>query len=276
MLIDSSMSREAWQSHLIRSPTTVEYLQACMAAHLDSSWVRAGLASKTPVEVLQTLKAMNVPRRYVPCALRVCKSGTAVDRDAARRWYIAGVSPLPATEFIRAQVGTEVALSWLRAGFLAEEAISQIQSGICLESARLNAAKIKFSKAFRRKGPRDFSIRREFELRVQNAVRVLDVPSGGYGGMFASSARRVAFLDGGYVAVEGYGFGSHSYTCIIGEQALLLICHRIGALLPRGTSPSPSAEDLESMLSDQRLNHWGDLVAQAQAPGFIVKSEMSG
>src|SRR5262249_52378395 len=34
VLIDGNMSRENWRAQLIRTPTTVEYLQACIAAHL--------------------------------------------------------------------------------------------------------------------------------------------------------------------------------------------------------------------------------------------------
>jgi hypothetical protein len=271
------MSRESWQWHLTRTPATIEYLQACIAARLNASWVKEGMAAKIPVEALQTLQATDVPPRYVPCAVRVCTSGTVVDCDAARSWYIAGVSPRAAASFIKSGVGPEVALAWLRGGFLPEEAIQQIQNGISVGSAKLETTKIKFSDAFRRKSPTYYLIRRKFEVRVQTAVDILDVPSGGDGGgMFSSSTRRVAFLDGGYVATEGYGFGSHSGTGIIGQQALLLICNRIGVSLPRGASPSPSADDLEAMLSDQRLNHWSDLVAQARRPGFVVRSEVSG
>jgi hypothetical protein len=198
------------------------------------------------------------------------------DCEAARRWYIAGVSPKTATEFIKAKIRAEVALAWLRAGFLPAEAISKVQGGVSLEAAKLKAAKIKFGDAFRRISSGHYSIRREFKGRVGTVVDALDVPSGGVGGMFASSTRRAAFLDGGYVKSEGYGFGSHSYTGIVGEQALLLVCHRIGASRPRATSPLPSVENLEALLLDQRLNHWSDLVAQARRPGFIDGPEVSG
>jgi hypothetical protein len=272
VLIDGSVSRETWRSQLISTPTTVEYLQACVSARLNSSWVKAGLDSKAPVELLQTLRAMDVPPRYVPCALRVCKSGTVVDCDAARRWYIAGVSPKAAKGFINARAEAEVALAWLRAGFLPTEAIRQIKSGVSLESAKAQTAKVPFSKAFRRDG-RVYGIRREFKDRVSKAVDVLDVPSYRRSGMFSFAETRVAFLDGGYVEHEGYGWGSsHSYTMIIGNDAALLVCHRIGVQPPRRqreASPSRSAEDLEAMLQDQRLNRWNDLVAQATRPGFI-------
>ena len=44
----------------------------------------------------------------------------------------------------------------------------------------------------------------------------------------------MSFLDGGYLDAYGYGFGSHSYANIIGENELQLVCHRIGVRPPRG------------------------------------------
>jgi hypothetical protein len=136
------------------------------------------------------------------------KSGAVVDCDATRRWYIAGVSPKAAKAFINAQVGAEVALAWLRAGFLPTEAIQQIQRGVSLESAKAETAKVSFSKAFRRDG-RIYSIRREFKDRVSEAVDVLDVPSSEYSSMFASAETRKAFLVMWHMRATG---GDHTVT----------------------------------------------------------------
>jgi hypothetical protein len=235
--------------------------------------VTAGLTSQVPVEVLQGLKSVGVPSRYVPCAVvSTGERGSTVDCNAVRTWYAAGIAPPVSIAFIKAGIDAETAIAWIRAGFLPVEAIRQIRSGLSLESARSQVAKIAFSKAFRRSGSGIYNMKNEFKTRVPEAVAVLDVPSRYKSGMFSAASTQASFLDGGYTEVMGYGFGSHSYSCIIGDKALLLVCHRIGVQARRaekGAPPIPSAEELEALLSDQRLNHWNALVAQANGPGFF-------
>jgi hypothetical protein len=208
-----------------------------------------------------------VPSRYVQCAVvRKNETGAAVDCSTVRSWYLAGLSPKTATKFIASRIGVETAIAWVRAGFLSAEAVQLIERGISLESEKSQFANIPYSKAFRRAGA-TYTPKGDFNARVSAAVSALDVPSIYSSSMFSSASNQVSCLDGGYMEVRGYGFGSHSYSCIVGDKALRFVCSRIGVQPPRGDSQD--IRDLEVILTNQRLNHWGDLVAQATISGLI-------
>ncbi len=107
--------------------------------------------------------------------------------------------------------------------------------------------------------------------RVREAVAALDVPSIYNSMMFSSSSTQTAFLDGGHIDVGGYGFGSHSYSVIVGEDAVRLVCHRIGVRPPREKSKvasSATGQLLEQMLADQRRDRMDELLSRAQKPYF--------
>lgn len=257
--LDDTRSLDTWRKALASIPNAAEYVRDCARAGLGVEWLDAGLRTGASVEALVALRSLGVPHRYPERGI----VGAAGDAVGVQSWYVVGISPGAAARFAAAGITPGSAITWLREGYLPEEAIAFAQKGLSHDAASPRADKPAFSTAFRRTGEGIYSMKGAFAERVDRAVQALDVPPT-WGLSNARWAWQVAFLDGGYVNAGG----SHPYSCVLGDAAVRLVCHRVGVRPPktrRGEAPGASMAALEEMLQDQRLNHWDDLSRQGRA-----------
>jgi hypothetical protein len=94
----------------------------------------------------------------------------------------------------------------------------------------------KFGQCFRRlnDAPRYSSIQVHYDFDFTFLENIYSLKSEfGYGGMFSSSHRECAFLDGKIITHQGYGWGSQSWTALEGYQALRVVCLLFGIEQPR-------------------------------------------
>jgi hypothetical protein len=257
--LDDTRSLDTWRNALASIPNAAEYVRDCARAGLGVEWLDAGLRTGASVEALAALRSLGVPHRYPERGIL----GAAGDSAGVQSWYLVGISPKAAATFAAAGISPNSAIAWLQAGCLPEEAIAFAQNGRSHEAARPRADQPAFSTAFRTAGGSSYSMKGAFAERVNCAVQTLDVPPT-WELSHAPWAWQVAFLDGGYV----HASGRHGYSRVVGDDAVRLVCHRVGVRPPqarRGEEPGASMAALEEMLQDQRLNHWDDLSRQGRA-----------
>ncbi len=257
--IEPGRSPDDWAQILSRRLVTVDSLEAYENCGLEVEWVHIGIELGLQFEVVKGFRDCGLPPRFVTERITACSQ----EPDTVYEWYRSGVTPEVAASFMENNVSCDEAVSWLHRGKLPEEVTEILRHGVSSIVTSAKGRQPIYSDAFRRDGDHFFAIKRDFQMRVFNAVSALDLPSVGQGGMFASSWSKKLFLDGGFIVVNGYGFGSHSYTRVHGEKALAFICDRIGVRRPniRGTQPPlPTQEELEEELRIQRMEKWNDLL----------------
>jgi hypothetical protein len=225
-------SRQGWLEILIKHPTTKKFLKACASAGADGPWLEAAIKSGASVPLFQNLRKLEVPARYL--TERIVAG--CPDAYSIREWFIAGISPWASAQLIEAGLSAGDALAWLQAGFIPSEIVEFVAARKSIDECRSKLPNVPYSKAFRRQGEGRFGIAGPYVERVWRAVQALDAPSTYQSSMYSTARESTSFLDGGYVSVSGYGFGSHSYTLVRGETALRFVCFRIGVRPPRVTS----------------------------------------
>ena len=244
-------SREGWLEILIKHPATNTFLTSCAVSGIDGPWLEAALKSGATLQLLRDLRKLQVPPRYLTTRI---VTGCPETRSI-QEWFTAGISPWVSGQFIEAGLTAGQALAWLQAGFIPSEVVEYATAGKSIEECKDRLPKIPYSKAFRREGEGRFGIVGPYVERVWRAVQALDVPSTYQSSMFSTARESRSFLDGGYVSVSGYGFGSHSYTLVRGEMALRFLCGRIGVRLPRAATDGAMVLDqanLEAKFRDWR------------------------
>lgn len=237
--IGPDTSRQDWLEILIKHPATKKFLTSCVASRMDGPWLKAALESGATIQRLRELRRLGVPPRYLT-------AGTFAgcpDACSIQKWFSAGISPWASEQFIEAGLSAAAALAWLQAGFIPSEIIEFVTAKKSIEECRYKLPNVPYSKAFRREGESQFGIVGQYVERVWRAVQALDVPSMYQSSMFSTAQETISFLDGGYVSVSGYGFGSHSYTLVRGEMALRFLCCRIGVRQPRAAIDPPNPHD---------------------------------
>lgn len=249
--IGPDISREGWLEILIKHPATNTFLTSCAASGIDGPWLEAALKSGARLQLLRDLRKLQVPPRYLTARIVTgCPEARSI-----QEWFTAGISPWVSAQFIEAGLTAGNALAWLQAGFIPSEVIEYATAGKSIEECKDRLPNVPYSKAFRREGEGQFGIAGPYVERVWRAVQALDVPLTYQSSMFSTAREKISFLDGGYASVSGYGFGSHSYSLVLGEMALRFLCYRIGVKSPRRAQRSPSPHDqqgLEQQLQDER------------------------
>lgn len=141
----------------------------------------------------------------------------------------------------------------------------------------------KFGDCFRRVSdiPRWSPKQSVHDFDVSFLTRLYQFPGTYQGGTFCPSFKEWKFLDGGIVDVQGYGWGSHSWTAVDGAEALRAICLFFGIEQPRRikgeVEQRPLARLLEEMtgvpLQDPQRAVWGipwPLEEDDARPGEVV------
>lgn len=243
-------SREGWLEILIKHPATKRFLTSCAASGIDGPWLEAALKSGATLQLLRDLRKLEVPPRYLTARIVTgCPEARSI-----QEWFNAGISPWVSAQFIEAGLTAGHALTWLQAGFIPSEVVEYATAGKSIEECKDRLPNVPYSKAFRREGEGQFGIAGPYVERVWRAVQALDVPSTYQSSMFSTARETTSFLDGGYVSVSGYGFGSHSYTLVRGELALRFLCGRIGVRLPRAATDEPIPVNLVEI--EARFRVW--------------------
>ena len=246
----SGNSRQGWLEILIKHPRTKKFLTACAAAGADGPWLEAAIKSGASLQLFQDLRKLEVPPRYLTDRI----VAGCPDADLIREWFNAGISPWVSGQFIEAGLSAGDALAWLQAGFIPSEIVEFVADRKSIEECKVRLPNVPYSKAFRREGDSRFGIAGPYVDRVWQAVRALDAPSTYQSSMFSTARENISFLDGGYVSVSGYGFGSHSYTLVRGEMALRFLCGRIGVRQPKsGTNGGTPIDEGEI---EARFREW--------------------
>jgi hypothetical protein len=236
-------SRQEWLEILIKHPRTKRFLKACAAVGIDGPWLEVGLRSGASLKLLRDLRKVGVPPRYVTANIITGCS----DSRSIQEWFAAGISPWASAQFIAAGLRAGEALTWLQAGFVPDEIIEFVSANESITACKAWLPNVPCSKVFRRAGGSRFGIAGAYLGRVWLAVCALDTPSTYQSAMFSTARQARSFLDGGYLSVSGYGFGSHSYSLIDGELALRFLCYRIGVRPPRKAPGTPDSLDQQTL-----------------------------
>ena len=244
-------SRKGWLETLLNHPRTKRFLKACAAAGIDGPWLEVGLRSGASLKLLRDLRKVGVPPRYVTADLIAGCS----DARSIQEWFAAGVSPWASAQFIAAGLRAGEALSWLQAGFIPDEIIKFVSANESITACKAWLPNVPYSKVFRRAGGSRFGIAGPYQGRVWRAVSALDTPSTYQSAMFSTARQARSFLDGGYMSVSGYGFGSHSDSLVDGELALRFLCYRIGVRPPREAPGARGSLDQQTLEREFRRCH---------------------
>ena len=244
------MSRQGWLEILIKHPTTKIFLSCCAAGGIDGPWLEAALRSGASFQLLQDLRKLEVPPRFLTAGI----VGGATDAESIQDWFRAGISPWTSAKLIEVGLKAGDALSWLQTGFIPSEIVEFVVAKKSIEECRGKLPNVPYSRAFKRDGDTRFRIAGPYVERVWRAVDALDAPSTYQSSMFSTARERTSFLDGGYVSVSGYGFGSHSYSLIRGEMALRFLCYRIGVRPPRAAASDPVP--LDQAATEMKFRDW--------------------
>ena len=70
------------------------------------------------------------------------------------------------------------------------------------------------------------------------------------GGVFSSTHMEWHFLDGGIIRHDGYGFGSHSGSCIYGAEVVRVNCLFFGIIQPRRMKGESARRPLSRLLEE--------------------------
>ena len=110
----------------------------------------------------------------------------------------------------------------------------------------------RFGDCFRRVGniPRWSPKQCVHDFDVAFLTRLYQFPGSYQGGTFCSSMSAWRFLDGGIVSVNGYGWGSHSWTAVDGMEALRAICLFFGIEQPRRIKGESARRPLARLLEE--------------------------
>lgn len=244
-------SRQEWLEILIKHPTTRRFLEACASAGIDGTWLSSAIRSGASIQLLRDLRKLGVAPRYMT---KEVVAG-CLDANLIYEWFRSGISPRACAQFIATGLSPNDALAWLQAGFIPEEIVKFVSARKSIVACKATLPNVPYSKVFRRVGAGRFGIAGPYVQRVWRAVCALDVPSAYQSSMFSTAREEASFLDGGYLSVSGYGFGSHSSTLVKGELALRFLCYRIGVRPPRGALFCKEALDhpaLETKFRDWR------------------------
>ncbi len=249
-------------------------------------WVRLGLPNVTLAALLDERATPALVRALLdagasPEQIRGLPLGQ-LSRSEALAWLRAGLRH-PVRDYLAQKVTSpaEARLwddEWLRpsliggfveAGVSPEEAGRMVRSGFTDRDARAPdsppLAGVPWSTVFRRSstGPESFFLTRvasrdeNLQYRFWYAVDSLTIEAAYTVGVFSSSSDGYSMGTGigKVVSVEGYGWGSHSGTWVVGNNALRLVCRRMGLAQPRrlaGEASRPDVDQLEELVHSAR------------------------
>ena len=79
---------------------------------------------------------------------------------------------------------------------------------------------------------------------------VYEFPGFHQGGVFSSTHLEWHFLDGGIIRHDGYGFGSHSGSCVYGAEVVRVNCLFFGIIQPRRMKGEATRRPLSRLLEE--------------------------
>ena len=134
-----------------------------------------------------------------------------------------------------------------------------IESGVWADPVwieqRLEYPDRKFSECFRRRvsdepcySPKGSAT--GFGPDVTALPGVYKFPGFHQGGVFSSTHMEWHFLDGGIIRHDGYGFGSHSGSCIYGAEVVRVNCLFFGIIQPLRIKGETARRPLSRLLED--------------------------
>ncbi|WP_410355929.1 hypothetical protein [Zhengella sedimenti] len=258
--IDPQRKRESVIWALIQKPVSADFLRACQARRYDVDWVREAIDDGASIEAMDGLKQSGIPLHFMPVAGALDRGESRCDAAALKLWYDTAIEPSVAARLIDAEVGPEEAQLWYKHGFLSKEIIESKRRGLRLEDQLADRPDVSFSQAFRHRGEGAYAPRGDFGWRLRRAMNEIDVPAFGSSMMFATSRAAYPFLDGGYTRVDGYGFGSPSYSYVRGPLAVRFACARIGVKFPRRIKDSAEDVPYEHMIGLLNVQRQNDVI----------------
>jgi hypothetical protein len=105
----------------------------------------------------------------------------------------------------------------------------------------------KFSDCFRRVSDQP---RYSPKVDVTFLTRIYRFGGSYEGGTFCSSQTEWRFLDGGIISQNGYGWGSHSWTVIVGTESLRAVCLFFGVEQPQRIKGEAERRPLAILLEE--------------------------
>ena len=116
----------------------------------------------------------------------------------------------------------------------------------------LSNPKWKFGNCFRRISdhPRYSPKQSVHEFHISFLTSIYKFGGAYQGGTFSSSTTQWAFLDGGIISHNGYGWGSHSWTVVEGAESVRAICLFFGIIQPTKIKGELTRRPLSKLLED--------------------------